>query len=270
MLKWDSAARFSANLFLTVFFILLFVSCATHKDVTELRGNLQELNIATESRLSAIEESVASLESIVKEQHILLMDIRAIMGDQAREQQDNLAAITARQDEINYQLRELLSTLQAIQLYGGIKTQEQEERPSSPSSLETSEEPSPPEEKIEELYKSALEDITNRNYALAESRLLQFLIQYPDHKLAGNAQYLLGEAAYGQKKYKLAIQEFDKLLKNKKYRKSPKIPASLLFKGMSQIEIGHKKSARATFKIIISSYPKSKEASIAREKIKSL
>ena len=280
MIKRDSAARLSFGIYICICVIVLcvFSSCATHRDASDLRSELKALSTATESRLYSIEQSIVSLESIVREQQALSQSIRALIGTQANEQRDNIASLTARQDEINYQIRELLNTLQTIQLYGGLPP----EKPSDNSTPSSTQSALPSKEKTAlvktpsavinvkstELFNFALEDIKNGNYALAESRLLTFLIQFPNNELSGDAQYWLGETVYGQQKYELAIKESDKLLK--KYRKSSKVPAALLIKGLAQIEIGHKKSARITLKKLISSYPKSKEVKEAREKLDSL
>ena len=279
MLRRNSVARFQFILCFFVIFSSMIISCATSRDVTDLRYEMKAWSDATESRLYSIKQSIASLDSIVKEQQSISLSIRALMRSQAQEQRDNIESLAARQDEINYQIRELLNKLQAIQLYGGITPDKTEEKPNaSSSSTKTTpardktlviKTPSATiEVKPEELYKSAINDITNVNYAFAESRLLTFLLQFPDHELSGNAQYWLGEIAYSQQRYELAINEFDKVLK--KYPKSPKIPLTLLKKGLSQIETGHKKSSRSTLKKLINSFPKSEEAKIAREKLESL
>ena len=282
MLKWDSVSNVLSILFLSAVLSFFFGSCATHRDAAELHENLNALSTVTESRLSALGESIASLDSLVKEQYTLSMNIQALIGSQAREQRDDLATITARQDDINYQLRELLNKLQAIQLYGGIEARKPQDQSTPASEESISKMPLPYEEKTlivknssatidvkpEELYKSAMDDINQGTYVLAESRLLTFLIQFPEHELAGNAQYLLGKISYDQQKYELAINEFDKLLK--RYSKSPQIPSALLMKGLAQIEIGNNISASSSLKTLINSYPKSEEAKEAREKLKSM
>ena len=282
MFKWDSVVRFSSIQFIIVIFSFLFVSCATHRDAAELRNDLNALSNTTESRLYVLEKSVASLDRLINEHYMLSQSIRSLIGAQTQELRDNSASITARQDEINYQLRELHNKLQAIQLYGGVDTKSFAEESAPTSDKSISEKPSPSNDKTlvvktksgtievkpEELYKSAIEDINKGNYALAEGRLLTFLIQFPEHELTSSAQYWLGETAYGQQKYELAIEEFDKLLK--KYNKSQKIPAALLTKGLAQIESGQKKSAQSTLKRLVSSYPKSEESKEAREILKSL
>ena len=282
MVKWDSVLNVLSNLFLPVVLSFFFGSCATHRDTAELHENLSALNAVTESRLSTLEKSIASLDSLVKEQYALSMNIQALMGSQAREQRDNLSIITARQDDINYQLRELRNKLQAIQLYGGIEAQKPQDQSTPVSEESTSKIPLPSKEKTrivknssatidvkpEELYKSAINDINQGNYVLAESRLLTFLIQFPEHELAGDTQFLLGKISYDQQKYELAINEFDTLLKQ--YSKSPQIPSALLMKALAQIEIGNNKSASSSLKTLINTYPKSEEAKEAREKLKSL
>ena len=280
MLRRDSAALFVC---IMVVVPLMVLSCATHRDASNLREELHVLSTTTESRLSAIEASVSFIDSMVQEQYALSMGIRAQLGSQSRDERDNLTSLVARQDEINYQLRELLKTLQAIQLYGGISSSSTEEpAATSDTAGKTADTPAAEQDKKlmfrtsagtieakpEELYRSAIEDINKGNFAFAESRLLTFLIEFPKHELAGNAQYWLGETAYGQKKFELAITEFDKVRKN--YRKSPKVPAALLKKGYAQIEIGQIKSARTTLKNLINSYPKSEEAKLAREKLELL
>ncbi|MFC1528399.1 tol-pal system protein YbgF [Candidatus Latescibacterota bacterium] len=265
------------SVFLAVgIFSFLSASCATKKDLIELRTELYDRNDNAESRLSSIEQTTSSIDSLLREQNRFMQSLRALMGAQSQEQQDNISLIAARQDEINQQLRDLFEKLQLLQLYGGVETKPSTEctsqAPATPST------PSPVSSNLpassavaskvdpKELYNYALEDIQNEMYQLAESRFLSFLMQFPKHELAGNAQYWLGEAVYGQEKYKLAINEFEKVLKN--YKKSIKVPAAFLKIGFAQFELGTTKTAIQTLNRLIKSYPKSQEAQLARERLK--
>jgi len=263
--------------FLTVF---LFVSCATKRDFVDLRREMLARDEITESRLSSLERAVASVDSLVREQYRISQSLRALMGAQSQDQRDNLELIAARQEEINYQLRQLLEKLQAIQLYGGVETKPpaETEPPSSRNAVKppvaAAAPPTPPSPlprtdtvKVDpnELYNAALEDVRNKRFQLAESRFLSFLMQFPKHELAGNAQYWLGEAVYGQGKYELAISEFEKVLK--KYKKSPKVPAALLKIGFAQLELNRNKEATKTLNRLIKSYPDSEEADLARQRL---
>ncbi|MBN1290305.1 MAG: tol-pal system protein YbgF [Candidatus Latescibacteria bacterium] len=255
---------------------VIFVSCATKTDFTEMHRESQINARDFSERLSALESSVSMIDSLIHEQIMLSQSMRAILGTQSREQNENISMITARQDDINYLLKNLLSKLETIQLYGGLESKAGENKsvsaPSSQPSADNTNAYSSPVTNIkpdpEKLYESALTDIEDNNFALAESRFLSFILQFPDHSLAPNAQYWLAESIYAQKKYDLAIKEFETV--RKKYSKSPKARAALLKIGFAQIEKGDVKSGRSTLNQVIKSYAKSEEADLAREKLKEL
>ena len=171
-----------------VLLLLLTVSCATKRDLVDFRQEMNEQNIRTEYLLSALDESIAKLDSLIREQYKFSQSLRALMGSQALEQNDNISLITARQDDINHQLRELSQKLQAIQLYGGFDVKESigtsQSQNTTDSTVQTSSTPSLLSSSQEdssgtnprELYNIALADIKNENYPLAESLFLSFLI----------------------------------------------------------------------------------------------
>ncbi len=177
-------------------------------------------------------------------------------------------------ENINYQLNELNKTLKAIQLYGGI------EQPSakSPTPADTSKTGAPsgnqpynplsPQEKADpqQIYDLAYKDFQNGDFVMATNRFVAFLLQFPDHALAGNAQFWLGETDFAQKNYELAISGYEKVIKN--YPQSPKVPAAYLKMGFALIEAGKIKEGNTTLQLLIKNYRNSEEASLARERLK--
>ncbi len=265
----------------------LLTSCATNKDMLDLSNNIAIRNKVVNERLDRMEQSLASIQNMLQEQQNLTKDLRALVGTRDAEQRDMIASIMARQDDINYQLHELLDKLQAIQLYGGISAQTSPETPDqlTPQPVDRKPAAAQPENQsqpialpddtaetddsnAEEVFNAAVADIDQGNYMLAESRFLTFLIQFPKHERAADAQFYLGKVAFDQKKFDLAVTEIDKLLKQ--FPKSPRIPAAMLMKGIAQIESGNTQDAAATLKQLLSTYPKSDEAKQAREKLESL
>jgi len=259
--------------FLNAIIAFLFVSCATKGDFRQMQQDATAHAHEIESRLSALEQSFATMDSLLVEQLTLSQTLRALIGTQSREQTENISSITARQDEINYMLRDLLEKLQAIQLYGVMEKKPPSQQPDSSliSARSTQRAPltrSPVKPDPEKLYESALSDIENNNYALAESRFMSFLLQFPNHTLAANAQYWLGEAAYAQKKYDIAVKEFQKVVDQ--YPKSSKARAALLKIGFTQIEKGDLKNGQETLKKVIKLFKNSDEANLARAKLNEL
>jgi len=119
--------------------------------------------------------------------------------------------------------------------------------------------------KAEKLYAGALALYSSRDYQQATARFQEFVAVYPEHKLAGNAQYWIGECYYSQKRFAEAAEEFSKV--EKSYPASSKVPAALLKKGLSLAEIKRMPEAQAALQRIVDKYGQSEEATKAKEKL---
>jgi len=117
--------------------------------------------------------------------------------------------------------------------------------------------------KAERLYASARALYSGRDYQQANSRFREFVARHPEHKLAGNAQYWIGECLYSQKRFAEAAEEF--ALVEKTYPTSHKVPAALLKKGLSFAELKRMPEAQAVLQRIVETYGQSEEAAKAKE-----
>jgi tol-pal system protein YbgF len=117
----------------------------------------------------------------------------------------------------------------------------------------------------EKLYAGALTLYSGRDYQQAAVKFKEFVATYPDHKLAGNAQYWIGECYYSQKRFAEAADEFAKV--EKVYPASPKVPAALFKRGLSLAELKNMPEARAALQRVVDSYPQSEEAAKSRERL---
>jgi len=95
-----------------------------------------------------------------------------------------------------------------------------------------------------------------------------FLASYPNSDLAPNARYWLGEAYYGAKDYKKAIDAYDKVELD--YPRSEKVPAAILKKGYAYLALKDKKRASSAFKQVVTLYPRTPEAGKASDKLAQL
>jgi len=119
--------------------------------------------------------------------------------------------------------------------------------------------------KAEKLYAGALSLYSGRDYQQATAKFEEFVAAYPEHKLAGNAQYWIGECYYSQKRYAEAAEEFAKVEKD--YPASHKVPAALFKKGLSLAELKRMPEAQAALQRIVERYGQSEEAAKAKEKL---
>ena len=122
-----------------------------------------------------------------------------------------------------------------------------------------------PGQQAEKLYTGALGLFSKRFYDEAAVKFREFVVEYPEHKLAGNAQYWIGECAYSQKNFEAAAAEFAKV--ERLYPASPKVPGALLKKGLSLWELKRLPEAQEALERIVSKFPQSDEAAKARERL---
>jgi tetratricopeptide (TPR) repeat protein len=85
-----------------------------------------------------------------------------------------------------------------------------------------------------------------------------FLERYPDHALAGSAQFYTGEAYLKMKEYKLAQQEFNRVLTS--YDRSPAVPATLRSLAIVQEALKRPEDAAKSRQLLSSLFPMSPAA----------
>jgi tol-pal system protein YbgF len=108
------------------------------------------------------------------------------------------------------------------------------------------------------LFEQSNEALLQRRFSSAEEGFRQLLQNYPDHSLAGSAQYWLGETYFVQGDYRGAAQNF--LIGYQKYQKSRRAPDSLVKLGVSLAKLGQRDQACASLSAVATEYPKALEA----------
>ncbi|RDD60161.1 tol-pal system protein YbgF [Ferruginivarius sediminum] len=104
-------------------------------------------------------------------------------------------------------------------------------------------------------YGHAFGLLRQADYAKAEQALRAFVDAHPEHELAGNAKYWLGETYYVRGNYSEAAVTFAEGFQN--YPDSNKAPDNLLKLGMSLAQIDRTEDACGIFAELLSRYPDS-------------
>ena len=195
------------------------------------------------------------------------------MGQQTQGLSDNVQDIQARVGKLSQQVTDVQNLLQSIdaKVSGGATG-----APAAPGSGATSS-PGPgysgapssmPPISADTLYQNALRDFTSGNYDLSRQEFGDFIKHFPQNDLASNAQFYLGEVAYAQGNYKDAIAQYDNVMTN--YPKSFKLAASLLKKGMAELEMGMKSAGTRDLREVSRRFPGSDESRRANAKLKEI
>lgn len=121
----------------------------------------------------------------------------------------------------------------------------------------------------EQIYQEGLDAINAGKNDEAADRFTAVLTKFPDHKLAANAQYWLGESYYGKKDYAKAAVAFAKGYE--KYKDGNKGADNILKLGMSMQMLGKKQEACTAFVNLPKEFPnaaanlKDKASQMAKE-----
>ncbi len=119
-----------------------------------------------------------------------------------------------------------------------------------------------------DLYRLGYGDYAKGNTDLALAELQDFVRLNPADELADDAQYLIGEVYFSQQKYPEAVAAYDRLLSE--HADGDKAAAAYLKKGLALLEMNRTADAVIQLQHVVSAYPKSEEARLARERLRAL
>lgn len=254
-----------------------------HRQMTDIETQIQALE-----RKSSSKEEVAKLNTSVAAQTSQLLKSNADTGVRLGELTTKMEQLEAKLEDTNRRLSQL--SQQIAETQGDLVRMRGNSSSNSPSPFTGSPVPGrpgplqpPPADTAvvrpasgnsggrpspSELYDSAYGDYGKGRYALAIQGFQEYVEAYPNTDLTDNAQYWVGECHYAQKKYKEAIGDFDRVLKQ--WPKSDKAAAAFLKKGYALLELGQKAEAVVELQYAIHEYPSAEESRLARAKLKSL
>ena len=111
-------------------------------------------------------------------------------------------------------------------------------------------------------YERAYALYVTQNHSGAEAALRQFITDFPQHSLAGDAQYLIGETHFARANYRDAADAF--LTTDTRYETSSKRPESLLGLALSLAELDQKDAACSSLQELMSKHGNAPESVLDR------
>ena len=118
------------------------------------------------------------------------------------------------------------------------------------------------------LYNNALRDYNGGKNDLATQEFSDYIKFYPNTDLAGNSYFYLAEIEYKAADYTKAVANYDLVLQN--FPSGNKAATAQLKKGFALLELGKQDDGAQELKHVIQRYPKTTEATQAREKLRKL
>lgn len=110
-------------------------------------------------------------------------------------------------------------------------------------------------------YVAALRMLRERKYGDAGAALAALQVDFPDHPMADNVTYWLGEVAFARGDYEGAARAFETVVQ--RYPSSDKLPDALFKAGLSHRQLGKSKTAEKYLTRVRSEFPESEVARLA-------
>jgi TolA-binding protein len=285
-------ARTGARLVLAA---LLFGGCAsvsdvagvaTQQDLLDLRTELARVQKSALQAKADAESAVAQLDKRQRERtaehdrHLqaIAQRLEGLSGD--------VTSLTARIDDLNTRTEALGRQIRGATAVPAPLPPTATARPAAPAPAPV--EPTPTSRpstnalQPQDIYQAAYIDFSKGSYPLAVAGFREFLRRYPDHALAGAAQYWIGEAHFSMARtftnagqadkateaLEQAVQEFRKVQAN--YARSDKAATALYKEALALLDLKQPAVAQARLQYLVDNFPQAEEAPLARERLAAL
>lgn len=256
---------------------LFLTGCMTEQDLMTQRRlmELQRKVEETDRTLQTVSDDQAGsvgarLETLARNQADfqaaldgLRVDVQSLQGrndDLARGREDVRQELVLLRDELMLQIADLEQRIARLEEAAIQAPPASQAPPPAPAPAVAA---TPQAETASGLYERALQVMREeQQYAEGRQLMASFLQRYPDHPLAINAAYWIGEAFYAEKNYEKAILQFEDVIQ--KYGDHPKVAAALLKQGLAFEALGDRDSARLLLQRTVERFPETQEASKAQ------
>lgn len=200
-----------------------------------------------------------------------------LLSDQLTQTQRSLLDVNAGNEQLRAELARLrgqdetltrdVADLQKVVKEGGQSTEDRLRKlePQAPTA-EVRESRATADEK--RVYEEAIGQLRIGEYDKAAAALSAFLRKFPNSGYSDIARYWLGNAQYGRRDYKEAINSFRTFVAAAPTH--ARAPEAMLAMANCQIEMQDGKAARRTLEELIRNYPQSEAAVAGRERIAQL
>jgi len=279
---------------------LLFGGCASVSDVTgvatqqdllEVRSELANVQRSALQTRTAAEAVVAQFEKRQRERTVEDERQLQAMSQRLDGLSTSLTSLAARIDDLNArtealgrQMRGATATAVPAPLPPPATARPMAPAPAPPPAAEPTPTSRPSTNALQpqDIYQAAYIDFSKGSYPLAVAGFREFLRRYPDHPLAGAAQYWIGEAHFSMARaftnagqtdkateaLEQAVQEFRKVQAN--YARSDKAATALYKEALALLDLKQPAVAQARLQYLVDNFPQAEEAPLARERLAAL
>lgn len=230
-----------------------------------MQDNMTQMKQSFDERMGVMKDMMTQQTDNVNKMNTAVLNLQKVLGQQTNDASSKVDQISGQVqalhdavDELKARMAQVSKKLDDMQSAQQTIGNPQTTQPGPTSNT-------PPAPPPDALYNDALRDFNAGKSDLASQEFTQYLQVYGNTDLAGNAQFYLGEILYRQGNYQQAILAYNKVLDQ--YPGGNKAPAAQLKKGYALLDAGQRDAGVQELRSLINRYPKSPEASQAKDRL---
>jgi tol-pal system protein YbgF len=261
---------------LAIFFtIWIAPAFGANKDIIELQTQVAALQQQMTQMKQSFDERMGVMRNLLEQNtdaaHKVTAAIESLQASINKQQQDRagqvdqisgqIQALNDTMDELKVRLAKLSKQFEDMQAAQQSMAQQQTQAQQQQQAMAQAPPP-------DVLYNNALRDYNGGKNDLAGQEFNDYIKFYPNTDLAGNAYFYLAEIQYKAGDYQSAIANYDLVLQN--FPSGNKAAGAQLKKGFALLELGKQDDGIQELKHVIQRYPRTNEATQARERLRKL
>jgi tol-pal system protein YbgF len=245
------------------------------KEIIELQTQVEQLQHQMTQMKQSFDERMGVMRNLLEQNTDVTNKVTtAINGLQAsinKQQQDRsgqgdqlsgqIQALNDTMDELKVRLTKLSKQLEDMQAAQQSMAAQQSQAQQQAQAIAQA--PAP-----DVLYNNALRDYNGAKNDLAIQEFNDYIKFYPNTDLAGNAYFYLAEIQFKAGDYQKAVANYDLVVQN--FPSGNKAVAAQLKKGYALLELGKEDEGIQELKHVVQRYPRTNEATQARERLRKL
>jgi len=251
-----------------VLFAALNAGCLTLEDGEKLRSEIRDVRNAAMKN----EQKAAQL---AEEMDVQLKRYRVIVDDAARVATRNSADVGGKVDKLTLDMSQVVARLDELQRQEDATTKQfQDFRAGADTKLEqlsntvTSAKAPPVPDSADGVYAEADKRLQAQQWLDARRLFEAFVNRYPQDARAAKAQFSIGEAYYGEKRWANAIGAYTKVIDN--FSKADIVPDAMFKNGLAFYALKYCGDAKVYFTELLKRYPKTAHKKDATDQLKKL
>ncbi len=272
---------FRTRVCLFLFATGLFASApawAVNREMVELQTQVQQIQDQITAMKQSLDERMGVMKSLMDQNTDSINKVTTAITNMQVTLQKQQSDTNNHVDQLSGQLQSLNDSLDELKARLGKVTKQLEDLQSAQQSLAaqtqtaataaaaTAAQNNVPPPDV--LYNNGLRDYNGGNTDLARQEFGDYIKNYPNTDLAGNAYFYLAELDYRSANYAAAIKGYDQVLQS--FPDGNKAASAELKKGFALLESGQKDAGITALRHVLQRYPRTNEAVQAKDRLRKL